>query len=692
MIKSFLTGPKEFKVMMRSRNTILSTLCMVICVIILAAGCGNPLNERQVASIQPLGLTDCYDCHVDANVTLGVDAVFEEWVQSRHANFDTADSTGDMANRPDPLDSSGYTYADIVGLPGITRSPFFNTDNSCSPCHMGPIDNGDHAGAIFTSNVAGVLFSDPNLGEVERYVIGCETCHEVGHFNGASSSEATVVAFDKCGPCHGLAGDDHHSVDGYRYWLNASSVNALHDSNVPDVASTVTIGSNEYEVWQLATSSNWYDTSDTINSTAYDGPYFFDGGRTIRDSHFDEVWITNEDDKLTKYISQNGKFGYVDTTNSSPNTGMVRSDSAESCTASCHKPHQFNNFVNEQWFNGAHRPAIEGPLSANWSGAVVPSGPANWAAVDYNRLGASCQRCHSSNGFAEIAPGFGDAVLTATPGGSFITCNACHDGQNYAEPGDKHLRFSGNVTLYDYKGNPLAYVAAGNGAVCVYCHQGREDGSHIDDDIAAGTPGFNNMHYLAAGAMLYAKKGYEYSGNVYQSEHTFHAMVGCTGCHMTDTGSKTLGGHTFHMVDGVAENTGLCTSSCHPGMTALDDPVEFAHTQDWDGNGGTISSKDEVAYLLTVLLHNAIEAYDSPADADTAPNIYHQSGYPYFGTNTGQDWDGPLASAAFNWQYVTKEPGAFAHNPKYAVQLLRDSYNDLLINDSSLPALGGTRP
>ena len=36
------------------------------------------------------------------------------------------------------------------------------------------------------------------------------------------------------------------------------------------------------------------------------------------------------------------KFGYVDLTNTSPNTGMVRADSVDACTASCHGVHEFD--------------------------------------------------------------------------------------------------------------------------------------------------------------------------------------------------------------------------------------------------------------------------------------------------------------------------------------------------------------
>ncbi len=33
--------------------------------------------------------------------------------------------------------------------------------------------------------------------------------------------------------------------------------------------------------------------------------------------------------------------------------------------------------------------------------------------------------------------------------------------------------------------------------------------------------------------------------------------------------------------------------------------------------------------------------------------------------------------AAFNYQYVQKDPGAFVHNPKYVLQFMYDSIADL---------------
>ena len=40
-------------------------------------------------------------------------------------------------------------------------------------------------------------------------------------------------------------------------------------------------------------------------------------------------------------------------------------------------------------------------------------------------------------------------------------------------------------------------------------------------------------------------------------------------------------------------------------------------------------------------------------------------------------WTPRLLRAAYNYQYATKDPGAFAHNGKYALQTLHDALEDL---------------
>ncbi|MDT8395958.1 MAG: hypothetical protein RRA32_05880 [bacterium] len=699
-------------------------ILVVLSLALLAAsyGCGNPLDSSSTDGTSlvpaPLGMDLCYECHAPTVFT-----VFEEWLVSRHSNFDYYDAED---GRPNPLDSStfGDNYATIVGDPHYL--------NRCDPCHLGPIDQGNTGTVILSAlNAAGTFFTNPNLGQVNRPLIDCESCHVsgAGHWRAASPPYVTTPAFAECTECHppfeGGVREEHHSLDGYRYWFGPGGDNLKNSRNVA-IASTVTIAQETFEVWTAPNASDWIQTfwkdtnddgtADTlVNLGAWLGPYAFDGFETISDTHFNEIWIAgviesginSGSGQITRYTSPTAMFGYVDLANTSPNTGMTRADSEDACTASCHGAHEFDLTINEQWFEGAHHPMPVGPVVAVDSTEADPSGPSNWGAVDHG-FRSSCLRCHNSMGFAEVAPGYGSAVLTPSDSDGFITCNACHDGVDYPTAGNKHMRFSGSVALFDYRGKPLAYVEAGNSAVCVYCHQGRQDDSHVALDASKYDPAmmetstypsymtstrsnpvvFRNMHYLASAAVLYAEKGYEYAGSEYSGEH-IHAALGCVRCHMAEEpGTEEVGGHTFHMAHGSTEATTYC-APCHPSMAAIDNP--------W---GTGTDAANDVAYMLTVLLNDAIEAYDSPDDADTTAQVYFTESYPYFilnesaGGNTSQGWDPPLAEAAFNWQFIKKDPGAYAHNWKYAVQLLYDSYKDLRFNDGSIPALAAsvTRP
>jgi hypothetical protein len=76
-----------------------------------------------------------------------------------------------------------------------------------------------------------------------------------------------------------------------------------------------------------------------------------------------------------------------------------------------------------------------------------------------------------------------------------------------------------------------------------------------------------------------------------------------------------------------------------------------------------------------------------------APIVHSADAYPYFFNDTDgdgklgegeaafpnryQSWTPRLVRAAYNYQYVAKDTGAFTHNPHYAVQLLYDSLESL---------------
>jgi hypothetical protein len=91
------------------------------------------------------------------------------------------------------------------------------------------------------------------------------------------------------------------------------------------------------------------------------------------------------------------------------------------------------------------------------------------------------------------------------------------------------------------------------------------------------------------------------------------------------------------------------------------------------------------------LLLKAIQTY--AVDTAGTPIVYDAGSYPYFFIDTNGNgvgdpselerangyasWTPRLLRAAYNYQWVQKDPGAFAHNGKYILQVLYDSIQDV---------------
>jgi hypothetical protein len=226
------------------------------------------------------------------------------------------------------------------------------------------------------------------------------------------------------------------------------------------------------------------------------------------------------------------------------------------------------------------------------------------------------------------------------------------------------------------------------------CHQGRQSTVSIDkaigdaeaDTVVDGLT-FKNPHYFAAGATLWgteAQGAYEYDGQTYLGHHA-HVDAGqsCVTCH----NSHELG-----------INIELC-GACHGGAT---DPATIRMgTTDYDGDANTTEGiADEVA-SVTDLLYASIQTY--AADKVGTPIVYDPINYPYFLIDANANgvadpeeatrengyatWTPRLLRAAYNYQWVQKDPGAFAHNGKYILQVLYDSLIDLSADVTTL-----TRP
>jgi hypothetical protein len=82
----------------------------------------------------------------------------------------------------------------------------------------------------------------------------------------------------------------------------------------------------------------------------------------------------------------------------------------------------------------------------------------------------------------------------------------------------------------------------------------------------------------------------------------------------------------------------------------------------------------------------------APADVAAVPLVYETTQYPNFFVESNGDavidevdgkavafnaWTPRSLRTAYNWKLVTADPGNYAHNPQYALELLFDSIEDL---------------
>jgi len=316
---------------------------------------------------------------------------------------------------------------------------------------------------------------------------------------------------------------------------------------------------------------------------------------------------------------------------------------------------------------------------------------ADWASSPHARRGAEafnhwnaagvipveCAKCHSTPGFQDFlgADGSpGGAVDRPAPIGTVITCVACHNNKTV------------ELTTVVFPSGQVA-INQGADAICMTCHQGVESVNSVNKAVAALADDtvepkleFINVHYRAAGAMLLgtqAKAGYEYPGKTYAGRFQHQApYTRCTACHETHT---------------VAVKFKDC-AGCHRQVS---DKASLRKIRvsaiDYDGTANADEGLAEQVDHQRAALLKAIGDYAKTVSGK--PIVYDLEEFPYFFVdlngngiadkdeakfpNRYKSWTPRLLKAAYNYQFVTKDPGAFAHNPLYALQLLDDSIADL---------------
>lgn len=283
-----------------------------------------------------------------------------------------------------------------------------------------------------------------------------------------------------------------------------------------------------------------------------------------------------------------------------------------------------------------------------------------------------CATCHSGEGFRAFhgldgsEPGKVDHPI---PTGGVVDCGTCHNAG------------LSEVTEVTFPSG-LQHPVQGVEAACMTCHQGRSSGAAVsgataemEDDTVNPELAFINPHYATAAATWlggYGGAGYHYEGRDYAGRF-FHArpVSTCNSC------------HDPHSLEIEFEP---CLT-CHRG----DSPQAIRISrQSYDGSGDTSvgikSDIDNNAALLMKMLG------DYGADVAGVPLVYDGHRYPYFFADANGDgvideaggravsyngWTPRSLRAAYNWKLVTADPGNFAHNPAYTLQLLYDSIEDL---------------
>jgi len=284
----------------------------------------------------------------------------------------------------------------------------------------------------------------------------------------------------------------------------------------------------------------------------------------------------------------------------------------------------------------------------------------------------ACATCHSGEGFRAFhgldgsEPGVVEGPIDT---GGVVDCGTCH-----------HAGLA-QITEVAFPSG-LVHPVQGVEASCMTCHQGRTAGINVREatggfDIDTPNPElrFINPHYATAAATWlggYGNAGYQYDGRDY-SGRFFHAkpVSSCNSCHEP---------HTLE----VAFEPCL---TCHQANAP--DEIRIAR-QSYDGSGNTSVGIRSDIHTNAALLIDMIRSYAT--EVAGVPMVYDGTSYPYFFTDANGDgvvdvadggavaynaWTPRSLRTAFNWKLVTADPGNYAHNPHYALELLYDSIEDL---------------
>lgn len=284
-------------------------------------------------------------------------------------------------------------------------------------------------------------------------------------------------------------------------------------------------------------------------------------------------------------------------------------------------------------------------------------------------IAADCARCHSSTGYLDFLGADGSTpgkVDQATHVAGTIQCQVCHNRVSRSK--DTAVMPSGMVL-----------DGLGRNADCFECHQGRTSRLQVEEavagvgaDVAQAGLKLPTLHNRAAGPTSFgmrAQSGYEYPGLSYVARYRHvNELDTCITC------------HDPHSLD----VDPIRCIACHLEVSTRADLRAIRTTNvDYDGDGDTSEGIAAEIESLQGYLLRTMQVYASVTEGceplGYAAGFENDQGKPY------ATWTPRLLKAAYNYHYTMVESGNYAHNARYAIQLLYDSLNDLGASTAGLP-------
>lgn len=249
-----------------------------------------------------------------------------------------------------------------------------------------------------------------------------------------------------------------------------------------------------------------------------------------------------------------------------------------------------------------------------------------------------CAFCHNGYAFENNSKDLkGIGILKGT------TCDTCHIGYGH------QVMTEGKAEIL------IGNVEGGKGTMCMSCHNGR--GKKPDLESAP--------HHSVQADMTLGKNGGEIEGVNYGNSGHTNLTNSCLSCHMAED-EKGIQDHTFKMN---VKNIDEACNKCHQ-FESFNPEAKG----DYDGDGNKEGIQDEVEGLLQMVNDEITKKLDGGKFASSHGSIEFQD---KDGNPIETPADENLYQAAWNCFFVDYDGSKGIHNPKYAVQLLQQSYKAL---------------